>query len=664
MSFKSGLVFQKSNSTSYLFRSHIPKDLQDHFGFNEFQISLKSSSLRYSKSLSMRLYGITQRIYEQVRVGQMKELSVSDIKEILRIEVRKSILHVHHVEEGTNLFVESKIMKSVSQISEQEENFNQRLQTDLKSVQNDIENDLGKILKSQGYDVQKNSVPFKRLRRWVIDLRKMRYQWKKDILLNRQKSEEEWDNEFLSQVEKTFKLGLVEGSNESNVVTQKVVEKDDSGLIPISSENNIPISELIQEYLTERDILLERGKVKQKTNEEYENSLDLFLEIVGDKRINEISQKDGRGFRETLKKLPPRRKTVDGYKKKSIKEILEMNLPVSKTMTPRTINQNYIQKCSSWMKWCIDLGYFEGDNIFKGKTVKGESRDDDFEKQFSLNELKTLFDHQIYSQETLGRNSHIRYPTYWVPIIGLFTGCRLNEICQIHVSDVQVVDKIWCLNINQESKNKSVKNPSSRRIIPLPQVILELGFTDYVQIIGDKGYERVFHELTLGRDGYGKNLSRFFNQSYLPKLGIKKKGKNFHSFRHTLSNHLKQKGINENYVHEYTGHKWDSMTFGTYSQKYEPRILFNECVSKISFDIDFNPLKVSSWKHELEKSISRIGVSKRTTELDNLVKVMRSQKDEKGNPLSFRKISEIIREDHGHIVSHESVRRILKEHSV
>lgn len=316
------------------------------------------------------------------------------------------------------------------------------------------------------------------------------------------------------------------------------------------------------------------------------------------------------------------------------------------------------------MKWCIDLGYFEGDNIFKGKTVKGESRDDDFEKHFSLNELKTLFDHQKYSKETLGRNSHIRYPTYWVPIIGLFTGCRLNEICQIHVSDVQVVDKIWCLNINQESKNKSVKNPSSRRIIPLPQVILELGFTDYVQIIRDKGYERVFHELTLGRDGYGKNLSRFFNQSYLPKLGIKKKGKNFHSLRHTLSNHLKQKGINENYVHEYTGHKWDSMTFGTYSQKYEPRILFNECVSKISFDIDFNPLKVSSWKHELEKSISRIGVSKRTTELDNLVKVMRSQKDEKGNPLSFSKISEMIREDHGQIVSHESVRRILKEHPV
>ena len=93
-------------------------------------------------------------------------------------------------------------------ISEQEEQFNQRLQTDLKGVQKEVEKDLERILKSQGHEVKKDSVPFKRLRRWVIDLRKMRYQWKKDILLDRDKSEEEWDDEFFRQVEKTCKLGL------------------------------------------------------------------------------------------------------------------------------------------------------------------------------------------------------------------------------------------------------------------------------------------------------------------------------------------------------------------------------------------------------------------------------------------------------------------------
>ena len=272
MSTQQFLVLRKNLSSSFHFRSIVPKDLQNHFGQREFHISLKSSSLRYSKSLSMRLYGITQRLYEQVRSGEMKELTVSDIKEILRVEVRKSILHVHHVEEGTNLFVESKILQSVTKISEQEEKFNQRLQTDLKSVQKDVERDLEKILLSQGYDVIKESVPFKRLRRWVIDLRKMRYQWKKDILLDRDKSEEEWDNEFLRQVEKTFKLGL-DVPSESSPPSQPVkVLNDDSDTIPLVDENQRLISELIEEYLSERRTLLENGKVRNKTIEGDETS--------------------------------------------------------------------------------------------------------------------------------------------------------------------------------------------------------------------------------------------------------------------------------------------------------------------------------------------------------------------------------------------------------
>jgi len=48
MSFKSCLVLQKSNSSSYLFRSYIPKDLRTHFGQSGFQISLNSSCLRNS----------------------------------------------------------------------------------------------------------------------------------------------------------------------------------------------------------------------------------------------------------------------------------------------------------------------------------------------------------------------------------------------------------------------------------------------------------------------------------------------------------------------------------------------------------------------------------------------------------------------------------------
>ncbi len=67
-------------------------------------------------------------------------------------------------------------------------------------------------------------------------------------------------------------------------------------------------------------------RVKEKTLEGYELSLNLFLEVVGDRPISESGQRHGKIFRETFRKLPSRRKTDDRYRLKSLSEILEINL--------------------------------------------------------------------------------------------------------------------------------------------------------------------------------------------------------------------------------------------------------------------------------------------------------------------------------------------------
>ena len=168
-------------------------------------------------------------------------------------------------------------------------------------------------------------------------------------------------------MEKTFKLGLDVPTQTIQSVQTTSLGSDDKDIIPLVDENQQKISELIEEYLIERRNLLDKGNITEKTHDEYENSLKFFLEIVGDKRISQIGHSDGRQFRETLQKLPPNRNSNNLYKFKSVQEILDMNLPISKTINARTINQNYIQKCSSWMKWCIDLGYYESGNIFREK---------------------------------------------------------------------------------------------------------------------------------------------------------------------------------------------------------------------------------------------------------------------------------------------------------
>ena len=91
---------------------------------------------------------------------------------------------------------------------------------------------------------------------------------------------------------------------------------------------------------------------------------------------------------------------------------------------------------------------------------------------------------------------------YWVPLLGLYTGCRLNEICQIHLTDMKLIKKVWCLSINTDSDDKRIKNISSKRTIPIAQPLIELGFISYLEYLDKLGVKRVFHELTLGKNGY------------------------------------------------------------------------------------------------------------------------------------------------------------------
>ena len=76
------------------------------------------------------------------------------------------------------------------------------------------------------------------------------------------------------------------------------------------------------------------------------------------------------------------------------------------------------------------------------------------------------------------------------------------------MKDIYPLNKVWVIDINEETKDKKLKTRNSKRIIPLHQTLIDLGFLDYYNIHEKKGKERLFHELSLGRDGYTKNPSR------------------------------------------------------------------------------------------------------------------------------------------------------------
>ena len=85
------IVRGKKPYQQFQFRCIIPNDLISVLGQTEFRISLGSSFFSHCKILSEQV----AVLYQETRQG-LKSLEIKDIKEFLRIRIRKQILHVHN----------------------------------------------------------------------------------------------------------------------------------------------------------------------------------------------------------------------------------------------------------------------------------------------------------------------------------------------------------------------------------------------------------------------------------------------------------------------------------------------------------------------------------------------------------------------------------------
>ena len=157
-------------TSNSLYRTIIPQDLIEHFdGRTRFHISLNNIKKKERLLVSVYLKTLTKELFNDIRSG-MKKLSLEDVKEILRVEVRKSILHSKQVHLGTNKYDPEKLEDSLKSISSREESMRQSLKDDLKTYEGMLDEKLEKILNSLDIEYENTSVNYRQLRRYFIVL--------------------------------------------------------------------------------------------------------------------------------------------------------------------------------------------------------------------------------------------------------------------------------------------------------------------------------------------------------------------------------------------------------------------------------------------------------------------------------------------------------------
>ena len=328
----------------------------------------------------------------------------------------------------------------------------------------------------------------------------------------------------------------------------------------------ISLLELSNKFIKSRQ---DRG-YSQKTIVDYINSNNLLLEAFGDIPIDSLTHQHGRNYVELLKRLPSNRKKK--YPNQSIKQLIE--LKDAQLMSQRTISK-HLERVSALINWAIKQGYIS-QNVFRGK-LEPIRKVETVEKHFTDQELNLILGDALKS-DSLALNKPERY---WVTMLSAYSGARLNEVCQLNVSDIQKTDGIWLMNLSSDSDDKSIKTEAGNRSVPIHSKLLELEFLNYVTQIKTSNQQKLFPNLKkMKSTGYGTMISRWFAR-YLKKLGIKKRGKNFHSFRHTVVNKLTSKKVYEPFIKELIGHSHGSITMDVYGGKKPLDVLLNECVIRI-----------------------------------------------------------------------------------
>lgn len=176
---------------------------------------------------------------------------------------------------------------------------------------------------------------------------------------------------------------------------------------------------------------------------------------------------------------------------------------------------------------------------------------------FSPSELARLFSQPIFQSldgseltQLEDRTAADRFAFYWIPILGLFTGSRVSELCQLSVEDIapvedhrtgeQVLSMLHRLEepTGREQLRKTFKTGAARRRVPLTQRILELGFLEYVADVKASGHTTLFPALKRGKEQPGDRFGSLFRR-FAERLGFASSLEGMHAFRHTLAGELR-----------------------------------------------------------------------------------------------------------------------------
>ncbi|AZC49479.1 hypothetical protein C4K35_1886 [Pseudomonas chlororaphis subsp. piscium] len=326
------------------------------------------------------------------------------------------------------------------------------------------------------------------------------------------------------------------------------------------------LSQVFEEF--RKDKLATEGETRTalKTAGEYHAVVLKFIELFGDPPVDQIGRQMIQDYRMALQQMPSKGDGIRGLNaRQQIERAKEEGLPTLQAATIKT----RLRTLSAVLGFGIRLGYIRENpvsasgiatRLAKSIAKSGGSRR---RKDFTWDELKTIFTSQLYTSEGWSPpRKDLGKALYWIPLLAFYTGARREELTQLFARDVKKSPEgIPYLSILEadDDDERTVKTVGSRRAVPLHPDLIALGFLDYAKGLPKGG--QLFPYLEPNDEGwYGKGYGKHWTKYLRGVVKLDSPASPSHGFRHTFKTLCRGVGIPEDVHDALTGHSDGSVS--------------------------------------------------------------------------------------------------------
>lgn len=368
--------------------------------------------------------------------------------------------------------------------------------------------------------------------------------------------------------------GDYSGQPRDPLLTALDVEPESNPAKPVVT-HSISLSDALSAFHKERTA--GGNTLAPKTMAEHRNAVRMFSEFMGGEvAVRAITKKNVIDYKLALLETPNR--YTMRFPGLTLPQAIKANAKLTEpfaTLAPKTINMKWLSHLSSILQWASNNGHIET-NPAQGIRVDTGSKVHRVASYlpFTKDELQTIFGDPIFADPaSYGTNQ-------WALLVMLYTGVRnSSEMARMKLANIYEEQGVPVFFLADASKNQR-----SKRIVPIHDDLIRLGFLHHVERLRASGQTYLFPEWAKRTD----KVNDWFNNTFLVKLGIKTKQKVFYSFRHTLATELAKAGVPRELSKMISGHAPQEVA-SVYIHA-SPVTLMSDALNKVKFNLPIEGL--------------------------------------------------------------------------